>query len=171
MAQERELPHVHRCVPCVSMCWQWQPLSLAVDSLTAALLFGFCYGLHCALAYVKSSDLTPATTHCCAALPALPTPPHPGLPEEVLITHTALARFYAVVAISSRDRAHRRCWAVPLQPETHSVDTLSVGGHAPQQTAQAFAFPLCVSQQPTQQSPHPLLVCWDLPKWKCRLLC
>lgn len=33
-----------------------------------------------------------------------------GLPEELLITRTALSRGYAVVAISSHDRQHSRCW-------------------------------------------------------------
>lgn len=49
-----------------------------------------------------------------------------GLPEEVLITSTALSRGYAVVAVSSRDREHRRCWSIPHQPQSHTVDTLAV---------------------------------------------
>jgi len=57
----------------------------------------------------------------------------PGLPEEVLITSTALSRGYAVVAVSSRDREHRRCWSIPHQPQSHTVDTLAVSSRTVQQ--------------------------------------
>jgi hypothetical protein len=49
-----------------------------------------------------------------------------GLPEEVCISSTALARGYAVLAVSSRDRAYSRCWAVPHHPDNPSTDVHSV---------------------------------------------
>lgn len=144
------------------MCRQWQPL--AADSLAAALLLGLvvlpalrtCYlCLHSTRGQLTGPLSSPLPPHT-AALPALPHHP-PGLPEEVLIIRTALARFYAVVAISSRDRVHRRCWAVPHQPGTHSVDTLSVGGHAQQQLHRLAFPPLCHNSPPSNVCP--LLVC------------
>lgn len=33
-----------------------------------------------------------------------------GLPEETRITGAALAEGFAVVALSSQDRTHNRCW-------------------------------------------------------------
>ncbi len=40
-----------------------------------------------------------------------------GLPEETRITGAALAEGFAVVALSSQDRTHNRCWDTgwPLQ--------------------------------------------------------
>jgi hypothetical protein len=53
-----------------------------------------------------------------------------GLPEEVRISSTALARGYALLALSSRDRAFSRCWAVPHHPDMPSNDVHSVSGRA-----------------------------------------
>jgi hypothetical protein len=53
-----------------------------------------------------------------------------GLPEEVRISSSALARGYALLALSSRDRAFSRCWAVPHHPDMPSADVHSVRGGA-----------------------------------------
>lgn len=56
---------------------------------------------------------------------------HAGLPEEVRATSAALLRGYMVVAASSLDRRHRRCWALPRRPDRPSVDTRAVRQEAP----------------------------------------
>ena len=49
----------------------------------------------------------------------------PGLPEEVRITEAALAEGYIVVALSSQDRVHSRCWDTGWPPE-HNLDIQKV---------------------------------------------
>jgi hypothetical protein len=48
----------------------------------------------------------------------------------VRISSIALARGYALLALSSRDRAFSRCWAVPHHPDMPSNDVHSVSGRA-----------------------------------------
>ena len=51
-----------------------------------------------------------------------------GLPEEVRITEAALAEGFAIVALSSQDRTHNRCWDTGWPPQ-HTADIPKVRSH------------------------------------------